>query len=539
MQTLEIYQWQLARSDAGLLQLSILLLVCIALFLFSWRRVRWFRVIGRHALPLAIPLTTLPFSLPFAAASAAVSSIRFKFQFNQLWIILAGAALLRFPPLFDSLWYDEAFTWSWSRLALAQFPAAVLSDVHPPTHYLISWLMMNLFGSSDLVLRLPEYIAGVAAVALMFRLVMAMKLGRSVALWAAALIALGTSAVYYSTDARPYSLMVCAVFTALIFLFEGKAYRFALAAALIPWMHNLGFFYLLVLLPGAAVYHRFNHRWLLACVLARLGAAALLPITIAQTSIIADGFWIRINPGYTLWPLVQSVMAIEEVQIVALLIPAFVLVVLGVWSARLLLRLAAFRLVLLLALGVPSIVALISFIWKPVYLQRPLLACSLLLFIPLAWVLDQHSERVLARASVSAWLLVALAVFYTTPNNRPDYRTAIVEGCQGATAYYATSAVAAFLGSRYLEDLPVVVWPGSQDIGGTFPPEALANYGFTLGDIDQLAGQRVCVWMIRLPQTTAAELALVDQLQARGAVLTHSTIVDPETQWLLFYQVDL
>jgi uncharacterized membrane protein len=129
-------------------------------------------------------------------------------------LILLGIVLLaasfRLPRIgHDSFWQDEVLT---GQSATAPF-LEVVSDVRqmenaPPLYFLLMNCWAKVFGSTDVALRVPSALAGVAAVAVIA--VLAWRLfpgiGDRAGLWAAAMLAVQPYHIAYSMEARPYAL---------------------------------------------------------------------------------------------------------------------------------------------------------------------------------------------------------------------------------------------------------------------------------------------------------------------------------------------
>ncbi|MEA2309326.1 MAG: mannosyltransferase [Thermoleophilaceae bacterium] len=167
-------------------------------------------------------------------------------------LVSVAAAALRIPFLGNqSLWYDETFT-----RAIVTMPS--LGDVWhgvkategtPPLYYLVTWVWAKLFGvGSDAALRATAGIAGVAAAPAAFAALRRFTGGRS-ALATAAIVAASPMLVWYSLDARAYSLLVLLALVsiwALALLLEAPSRRrwiaWALAAAAALWTHYFAAF---------------------------------------------------------------------------------------------------------------------------------------------------------------------------------------------------------------------------------------------------------------------------------------------------------
>ena len=88
-----------------------------------------------------------------------------------LWGATAVAAALRLYALGDpSLWNDELSTWRRQRpnLLSDEFWKLVNGDVHPPGYQIVMHLWCMVFGDSEVALRLPSALSGIATVPALF-----------------------------------------------------------------------------------------------------------------------------------------------------------------------------------------------------------------------------------------------------------------------------------------------------------------------------------------------------------------------------------
>ncbi|QIN77679.1 hypothetical protein GBA65_03195 [Rubrobacter marinus] len=189
-----------------------------------------------------------------------------KFPLLALLGILLLAAALRFYGLgFQSLWNDELNTWGLSTFGegvsgvLYHFNREGIG-VHPPAYYLLIHFTVQLLGESEWALRLPSALAGFLSVLATY------LLGRRLYSWregliAALLVAVLWTPVYYSQEARMYSLLL--LFATLATYFWVSVARsldreerprllavsgYVVAAAVAAYLHYFGFY--LVALQG-------------------------------------------------------------------------------------------------------------------------------------------------------------------------------------------------------------------------------------------------------------------------------------------------
>jgi mannosyltransferase len=147
-----------------------------------------------------MPSTRAPAPAPAAGAGWKILAL----------ILLLSAAARVHGIGRDSLWFDEAATVHIVRQPLGRMLELIESDERtPPLHYLLLHFWIKLFGDSEISLRLPSAIAGVAAVYVLYRLVRAL-LGMGAGLVAAFIFAINRYQIAYSQEARAYELMVLA-----------------------------------------------------------------------------------------------------------------------------------------------------------------------------------------------------------------------------------------------------------------------------------------------------------------------------------------
>ena len=72
------------------------------------------------------------------------------------------------PPR-RGLWVDEAISVDQAQMPFGQMlDDMATTDVHPPLHHAVLWVTVRLFGTSELAVRLPSLLAGVALVPVMY-----------------------------------------------------------------------------------------------------------------------------------------------------------------------------------------------------------------------------------------------------------------------------------------------------------------------------------------------------------------------------------
>lgn len=175
-----------------------------------------------------------------------------------LGAVTAVAVLLRLPGIAsDPLWLDEANTVLIAERSFPGIVAALGVDGNPPLFYFVLHAWMAVFGASEAAARFLPLLFGAAGVVAAFAAARALFPGRDrAALAAAALVAIGPLHVYYSQEARMYTLTPLIGVLALVALHaaleSGRARAFAAYAALLAaglYTHN----YFLFVAPAGPI----------------------------------------------------------------------------------------------------------------------------------------------------------------------------------------------------------------------------------------------------------------------------------------------
>lgn len=204
---------------------------------------------------------------------------------------MAGAAL-RFSTLgLQSYRYDEAVTVGRVLHAnlfqtLAEVPR---SESTPPLYYLLAWAWSKAFGTGEPWMRSLSALAGTASIAVVYLGALALPLPRRAGLIAAAAVAVSPVLVWFSQDARAYSLVF--LLAALSFLFFARARRGGSAGDLAWWgcfsalALATHYFAAFLIVPEAALLliGTYRRRAALACVPILAVAALMAPIAIEQS----------------------------------------------------------------------------------------------------------------------------------------------------------------------------------------------------------------------------------------------------------------
>ncbi|MBN2180473.1 MAG: glycosyltransferase family 39 protein [Sedimentisphaerales bacterium] len=148
----------------------------------------------------------------------------------HILVITIIAFLLRIFMLGNqSLWIDEATIYLQTKVdSVFLVYSKVFGQVGHigPLFHILNYLFSQLFGYSEWALRMPSAIYGTVSVVLVYKIAEALKNNR-VALYSSILMAFSPVHVWYSQEARMYSLWIMLIlFTVLLFIKILKAEKF-------------------------------------------------------------------------------------------------------------------------------------------------------------------------------------------------------------------------------------------------------------------------------------------------------------------------
>jgi mannosyltransferase len=123
-------------------------------------------------------------------------------------LVVVGLLLRLWHLGSQGLWYDE---WLTADATQGSFRAMVRHVAHVegigPTYFVGIWAWARVFGDSEVALRLPSVLFGVATIPAAYAAARALGQRRTVGLVAALIVAVHPMLIWYSQEARPYSLL--------------------------------------------------------------------------------------------------------------------------------------------------------------------------------------------------------------------------------------------------------------------------------------------------------------------------------------------
>ena len=214
-----------------------------------------------------------------------------------LALIVAAGAILRFATLdVQSFSDDELFTTWLVRMDVgAMLETIPESEATPPLFYVVEWLAVQVLGTGEVGMRLLPALFGTLTIPVVHAATRYAASERA-ALAAAALVAVNPFLVWYSQEARAYSLLILLVALSVMWLFAYS--REPRRSALVGWAlasaAAIATHYFAVFIVGPAAV------WLLvaadgpvrrraaAVAAPALACAALVPLALHQRNTVSD-----------------------------------------------------------------------------------------------------------------------------------------------------------------------------------------------------------------------------------------------------------
>lgn len=428
------------------------------------------------------------------------------------WLLLAVVAAI--PRVInlgsESLWYDEAYT-AW----LAKLPSferlfgAIKGDVHPPLWYTLEWVNARILGTSEFALRLPSAIAGIVLVLLVYKLALVLKFERRTALATGLLVAVLPSALYYSQEARVYSLFTCFALLALIGAITEHWLVFYVGCVGLVYGQNIGVLYVFALGSMLLVHKLALTRNIkaifppaLTLLLVVITWLPWLPTLREQGRIIETRFlYTPIDLGQALTPIAEMTLGWRMDDRLALIVwpLAFAATGISLIVSRRWLKTRYGLLLLTMIFAAPLINIVASIVWKPVYLPRAFLPGGIGLAILWTYAMFHLSRpnRTTLRMVLLPAVLIGVAAHFAPVHGRANVRQAlqvVQDQWQPGDVIFYPGITETILSNYYLPDKPYRLALGAVDLNQPPPAQAKADYGFIEGDFS-LPGYRRA-WLI-------------------------------------------
>ncbi len=346
-----------------------------------------------------------------------------------LLLILVLAALLRCIGIATrSINYDDAFSFFLSQQSLSEIVRGTAADTMPPLYYFLLHIWM-LVSRELWWLRLLSVLLSLGMVLWTYAWV-ARLAGSKAGLWAAAFTAVSPFQIYHAQDLRMYALLGLSqlgyfwFFTRIWQSEKTRRWDWAgliLCGTAAMYSHNLAIFGLATADLFLLLRREWKKLWALMAAQAVIGALALpwLWMVPGQVEKIQRAFW---TPRPGLADIIQAILVfnvhlpLEGAWMMAALglsMLVFVLTLYETWLARK--KGAGAGMLVMIFLGLPALLFVVSYIIRPVFVPRGFILASLayygLIGAAAAGRWRQGIGKVLAGAFIFA-AVMSLPFFY-------------------------------------------------------------------------------------------------------------------------------
>ena len=432
-------------------------------------------------------------------------------------VLIALAGLIRLSLINQSVWYDEAFTYWLAGLPLGKLIEATAGDVHPPLYYLLAWGAAQVFGLSFWSIRLPALLFGLLSLILVAAILRHWQLPAFVKSASLLMTVISPFLVYYSVEARMYSLLLFCVLLTILAALRRSWPLFGLAIGLGMLTHNLMILYLI---PLAALWFISGGRWpvLRAFALALAIYAVWLPTALRQAISVKNAFWVQpLSPGRVVGAVYEATAEVATNS--HTLVPAaiLVLILLGVGTMQAVK--AGHWPVLLLAWGPPAVGVIVSLAYRPMLMSPPriLIGATPFLLILAVWGFYRLKTDVGGWAIPLAGGVTVAALFlnlYISPsrlNYRAIYSTLAIEAED--SCYHLTPA-SIVLVDAYV-DCNHYVWPRANNLEQSLTSPTKGAMGMDRRPFEAVPG--ATVWLFHSDGPFSSPAEFVERERILGA----------------------
>lgn len=441
-----------------------------------------------------------------------------------LWVLVGSGLILRLQQLDAALWYDEAFSAWLASLPPYNIIIATIYDVHPPTYYLLLWVITHLFGNSEMVLRLPSVLAGTALIWLVYRLACDLSMSHKAALLAAGLVTIAPYQVYYSQEARFYMLQSLFLTVATIGLVERRDWLLVGGSLAAIYLHNVSLVFVICLFGAGWVWEHLKVKRLLnAGAIILLGYLPLAGLSILQAQAVGRGYWIPPlynPPGRILSTLDDLIFLMPNAPfVVSGLVTSLLLIMIFASIPRALKTVGYTPIFLYLLFFLPlAALTFISLLWQPIILARVVAPLAPAYYLLIAWSVTATRRRVIvAFASAGPVVIVILAGYLTGSFGRgpvdQNYVSLFGQFRPGDAVFHINPG--SYVPFHYYRpDIPQYVWQQNGDLSETLRSETKAAMKMQQGDLADLACKYNRWWVIKFnnPVSPRAEIDYTNRI---------------------------
>jgi uncharacterized membrane protein len=237
-----------------------------------------------------------------------------------LAIVFVGLFLRVYDLSDESVWYDEAFSIELANSSIFGVINGSAQDIHPPLYHILLHYWINLFGDSEFSTRFMSVVFGVFAIFMIYK-VGSLILDEEAGILSALLLALSSFHIYYSQEARMYSLMALLTLLSMYFFLKILRNRnvidvvgYVLSSTFLIYTHYFGLFIILaqniyiftLLLLKEDDYKQTLKRWVPLQLILIVLFSPWIAVFIKQLLLTQSGYGIGWMPRPTIHSIIRS-----------------------------------------------------------------------------------------------------------------------------------------------------------------------------------------------------------------------------------------
>lgn len=427
----------------------------------------------------------------------------------------------------EPFWYDESFSAVVAQLPMDRLLVATSGDVHPPLYYLLLhvWLLDDS-PSIEIQARSLSFLLGLLAWCLFNVLLTRLGLSEDVQMLSSALAMWLPSLVFFSAEARMYSLLSLVILGALCLLWQTtcrfvsvEIARHVAAGVLIGLAcltHNVGLIYAPVIAISALVYRLRRGdipRHALASLMICSGVSMLIwapwfSTFISQLQSTASGYWTQLpGPGSVAYNLYMALC--YRLSEPAATVSMLVIAAMTTTGAVLMLRYAPETLIMVA--GVLLLLVVVSYATSTgVLLHRSMVPLGFMVVIGWALVIARQKVAVIP---IGAVCLIAASLMLTDGRYEDlNYDLWANLPAQPGDIIYANNSASTPL--ILYADMPIYVANKENSLTG-LSQQTLEAIGTPMVALEEIPWTRAWFCWYEIPQTDDHERAYRDEILER------------------------
>ena len=500
--------------------------------------------------------------------AVSVKSNRLSLSFALLFgIIIFGIGFRIYNVGYRSFWLDELYSVSYANLSIGSLFKILHTDHQMPLYFMLLHAWIWIFGDSDLAVRFLSILFGLLGILGFFILLRGgLRWTLNSSLIGVALLAVNPFHVYYSIEARTYSLMFAIstlYLTALVSMHAQSDKRYYLAYAslqvILLYTHPIALIYCFCI-NATYIFLLFLLRelsWpkirnlLVADLVTLIMFAPWIMMLMHQVDLVHNSFWAQLPSAFgalKIWLSISLFWSPELVEFLSanltyvrpliwacIIIPFLLLIARG--SIYVIKRKKLAELLIILNFFVyPATVYLVSLLFKPLFMNKilipSLIGLLVLIVIPEEKPLSQTKKSNLSLLTLFFLISVSLTFTVISFDSNADWRkiaTVISQRAKPEDLVLVYKSNGAALLKRYYYKGNLEFRGVTYDFEDEMKQRELENYNpntyyrpffsrYILERLDQLIDERKRFFMVFSPTSNNEDVKVRDFMQSRYSV---------------------